>query len=289
MSAGGLVLGGAQFGMPYGITNEAGMPDEGSIRSLLKKAHNAGVRLIDTAPAYGESESVLGRVGAAEGFGLMTKVLAGASEPDLTRMYHEVRSSLETLKTSSLEAVSFHSADVLLAPGGQALFDAARRMRDSGLYRKVGVSVYDSTQIDAVLSKCDIDMVQLPINVLDKRMITSGALDRLMDRGIEIHARSAFLQGVLLASLDDLPIKLEKLRPVLQSFRSRLAEMSLSPLEACLGVLRSMPAVDYVVVGVNSVTELEGVLAANDVVVPWDAFLDLAIEDCYLLDPRLWG
>ena len=283
-----LALGGAQFGMPYGVTNTAGMPKETTLKALLDKARGAGIDLIDTAPAYGESEAVLGRLGAGEYFGFITKTLGGGSVPDVDTMVSQVHDSLSRLRQPAIEGLLFHDADILSSDAGYALFDAAHELKDNGLFAKLGVSVYNSDQIDAVIARFDIDLVQLPINLLDNRLLVSGALDRLKDRGVEVHARSAFLQGVLLSPPEDLPAKVAKLRPLVKKFRARLAELTLSPVEACLGVLLSMNSIDRIVVGVTSASELTEILSTMDLTVPWDAFRDVAIGDASLVDPRFW-
>jgi aryl-alcohol dehydrogenase-like predicted oxidoreductase len=284
-----LVLGGAQFGMSYGVTNINGAPTDQTLRALLDRARDAGIGLIDTAPAYGESEVVLGRLGAGQSFGFITKTLASGSAPDEATMVSQFHRSLSRLHQQAIHGLLFHDADVLASDAGTTLFVAARRLKDDGLVEKLGVSVYNSDQIDAVLAKYDIDLVQLPINLLDNRLVVSGALDRLKDRGVEVHARSAFLQGVLLSTPEDLPEKVAKLRPYVRKFRERLTELTLSPVHACLGFLQSMESIDRIVVGVTSASELAEILLAMESSIQSNTFGDLAIDDSSLLDPRYWG
>ena len=219
-----LVLGGAQFGMSYGVTNTTGKPTDQVSRALLDVAHDAGIDMIDTAPAYGESEVVLGRLDAGTRFRFITKILASGSVPDVKAMVSQFHRSLSRLRQKTITGMLFHDADLLASDAGNALFEAARGLKEEGLVDKLGVSVYSTEQIDAVLAKFEIDLVQLPINLLDKRLVVSGALDRLKDRGVEVHARSAFLQGVLLTEPENLPEKVVKLRPYINNFRKRLAE-----------------------------------------------------------------
>ena len=169
------------------------------------------------------------------------------------------------------------------------MFQEASRLKADGYFSKLGVSVYSADQIDAILAQFEVDVVQLPINPLDKRLLVNGALDLLKSHGVEVHARSAFLQGVLLTDPTKLPEKMAKLRPVVARFHQKLEGMQLSPLEACLGFLGAMDKIDRIVVGVTTTGELEEILAALHVTVPWDAFIDVAIDDAELLDPRFWS
>lgn len=288
MKSSKLVLGGAQFGMSYGVTNIRGAPTDQALQALLDSAREAGIGLIDTAPAYGESEVVLGRLGAGQSFGFTTKTLANGSAPDVATMVSQFHRSLSRLHQQAINGLLFHDADILASDAGTTLFEAGRQLKDAGLVEKLGVSVYSADQIDAVLAKYEIDLVQLPINLLDKRLIVSGALDRLKDRGVEVHARSAFLQGVLLSTPEDLPEKVAKLRPFVRKFRERLVELTLSPVQACLGFLHSMESIDRIVVGVTSSLELAEILSAMENSVPNNSFEDLSIDDTTMLDPRYW-
>lgn len=274
--------------MPYGVTNTKGAPTDQVSQALLDTAHDSGIDMIDTAPAYGESEVVLGRLDAGTRFRFITKTLASGSVPDVKAMVSQFHRSLSRLRQKTITGMLFHDADLLASDAGNALFEAARGLKEEGLVQRLGVSVYSTEQIDAVLAKFEIDLVQLPINLLDKRLLVSGALDRLKDRGIEVHARSAFLQGVLLTEPENLPEKVVKLRPYINNFRKRLAELNLSPLQGCLGFLQSMESIDRIVVGVTSASELKEILASMDCTVRANAFSDLAIEDASLLDPRFW-
>lgn len=283
-----LVLGGAQFGMSYGVTNANGTPTEQSLHDLLDSARDAGIGMIDTAPAYGESEIVLGRLGAGQSFDFITKTLASGNSPDVDFMVSQFHRSLSRLRKQKIYGLLFHNADILTSHAGTILFDAARQLKDVGRVEKLGVSVYNADQIDTLLAKYEIDLVQLPINLLDKRLVVSGALDRLKNRGVEVHARSAFLQGVLLSIPDELPQRVAKLRPYIERFRERLGELALSPLQACLGFLDSLESIDRIVVGITTTSELTEILLAMENLAPCDNFRDLAIDDPSLIDPRLW-
>lgn len=274
--------------MPYGATNLTGVPTDKVLRELLRQACNADISLIDTAPAYGNSEIVLGRLRAGENFDFITKTLTRGAMPDVATMVTEFHRSLRRLRKPAIKGLLFHDAEILTSTAGTALFDGARQLKDDGLVQKLGVSVYSTKQIDAVLGKFDVDMVQLPINLFDQRLLVSGALNRLKDRGVEIHARSAFLQGVMLSTPEQLPRKVAMFSPFINKFRERISELKLSPVEACLGFLLSIEAIDHIVVGVTSALELAEVLLALESTVQSDTFSDLAIDNPYLVDPRFW-
>ncbi|PJJ78988.1 aryl-alcohol dehydrogenase-like predicted oxidoreductase [Brevirhabdus pacifica] len=284
-----LALGGAQFGMAYGATNTAGQPDPAVVAAILDRASAAGIDLIDTAPAYGSSEAVIGAQPAAQDFRVVTKTPAGnALLEDPDGLETRLRHSLAQLGRDRLEGLLFHNADVLLSPGGETLFTRAEALREAGLVARIGVSVYDAEQIRAVLARHAPQIVQLPMNVLDQRLIRSGVLDELAARGIELHVRSAFLQGVLLADPAALPGRFDDLRPHLTRWRHLVAEAGLTPAAAALGFLRSLPQVERIVVGVQDADQLDELIAAHDSPVPLPDFSALSLEDPQLVDPRHW-
>ena len=125
-----------------------------------------------------------------------------------------------------------HDAKDLLGTTGDAIWQTMEELRAEQRVVRVGASVYNGGQIDAMLQRYPIDLVQLPLSVLDQRLIQSGHLDRLAERNIEVHVRSVFLQGALLMSPDRLPPHLAGLRPCLEQISERAAVLGISPLQA---------------------------------------------------------
>jgi len=154
---------------------------------------------------------------------------------------------------------------------------------------KIGISVYTGQEIDHVLSHFDIDIVQLPLNVLDRRLLQSGHLSLLKSRGIEVHIRSAFLQGLLLMPPVSLPHALSALMPVLECWRDFLRSNGLSPLEGAFAFLCGLDGIDVVVTGVTRECELlENIRAFGKAIPPGMDFPEFAVSDEQLIDPRRW-
>lgn len=203
-------LGTVQFGLPYGVSNATGMTDEIEVGRILDYAGSRGVRVLDTAAAYGKSEEVLGyRLPAAALFHIVTKTspFRGNCIDDsaITAIDQRFKSSLENLRRNAVYGLLVHHAGDMLKEGGERLAAWLIEQKVSGKAVKVGVSVYDRDTLDAILQKIDIDMVQLPLNIFDQRFLANGYLAELKAAGIEIHVRSAFLQGLLLMEPSTLP------------------------------------------------------------------------------------
>jgi len=292
-----LALGTAQFGMAYGITNTAGRPTEAEIKAVLAAAAENGVNLLDTAPEYGDAEDLLGRVlddevEANPSPVIVTKVprMSGIERNAIGGAVRQAfEKSLTSLRRSRTYGLLIHHCDDLLSLAGPEIYAALVRLKNDGLVEKIGVSVYDAAQIDAVVERYDFDLVQLPLNVLDQRLVESGHLSSLHRAGIEIHVRSAFLQGLLLMAPDELPHYLSALKNKLADYSRTLDTQNLSPVTGALGFLRMTPEIDRVLVGVQSVRELKEVstafAAANVASVDYARF---ACNDDALVNPARW-
>lgn len=286
-------LGTVQFGLNYGISNLNGMPSTTNAHEILDYARLNGVELLDTAALYGQSEAVLGHYAHLKQFNVVTKTAqfkqAEISEHETRHLEEVFKRSLALLKRESIHALMIHHADDLLVKGGGKLFERMQSWKAEGLVKKIGVSVYNYSQIDTILKHFDIDLIQLPINVLDQRLVYSGTLARLKDSHVEIHARSIFLQGLLLMDVKNLPSYLSQVRSVLVDYDETLNQNGLSRLQGSLMFAKSIPEIDYLIVGVTSVKELDGILKAARTNVThqidWSRF---RVDDEQVINPANW-
>lgn len=287
-------LGTVQLGMDYGATNRSGRPSLMQSSAIIRAAGEAGVQVIDTAAAYGLSEQVLGKVlPSRHRFRLITKTppldRSRISRIDAEAVRAAFRTSLERLRQSAVSGLLVHWVGDVLADGGERLWDTLAGLRDEGLTEKIGVSVYTAEEIDAVLSRFDIELVQLPLNVFDQRLVRSGHMQMLHERGIEVHARSGFLQGVLLSDPEHVPDHLYSLREPLTALREFARDRGLSAVQAALAFVLQQP-VDCVIIGACRCTEFQEVLEATEAV-PEETldFTSFACEDEYLINPAKWA
>ena len=284
-----LALGTVQFGLDYGAFNAAGRVDERQAGEILDVALAAGIDTLDTARAYGTSEDVLGALNAATRFRIVTKIAAlGAAGDKRQAVTESLATSRASLRTERLDAVLFHSAGDLLGPDAGAAWDAAERVCADGHVGVLGVSVYDADEALAIADRFPIRLVQLPVSIFDQRALASGALDRLKARGIEVHARSVFLQGFALSDPDHLPAGLARFAPTLATFRDFAARNDTSPLAAAVGFVLSQSCIDRLVVGVQSGRELQEICLASQMPLDLASAEEVASSELQLLNPGLW-
>jgi aryl-alcohol dehydrogenase-like predicted oxidoreductase len=181
-----------------------------------------------------------------------------------------------------------HHPDDLLAENGSSLWEALQTLRRDGLVSKLGVSICNIDQIDRVRDRCHLDIIQLPLNVFDQRLLASGHLDKLKSAGAEIHVRSIFLQGLLLMALDRLPAYFYSLRPKLLDYNQFLEANNLRPLQGALTFVSQLPQIDCAILGVCTRPQLIEILEG----LPRDSrrldFSRFALDDDPRINPVNW-
>lgn len=282
-----LALGTVQFGQNYGISNRGGQTPRPEVGRILALAHRSGIRMIDTAAQYGTSEESLGEtLPSYSGFRVVTKTVAAPLTKD--RVLEGFRVSLERLRLPKVYGFLVHAADELVGPRGPEVWSALAEIKSSGRAAKVGVSVYTAAQIDAVLDRHPVDLVQAPFSIFDQRLLASGHLRKMKARGIEIHTRSAFVQGLLLMDPSALPGHLQNARPRLEEYRTHLRELGLTPLQGALRFALNTTEIDAVVCGVESAAQLQELIAAAQDGPAPSAPSRFAVGDERIIDPRQW-
>jgi len=284
-----LALGTAQFGLPYGIANQDGQVTRSVAKAMLQLAAENGIDTLDTAIAYGESETCLGEVGT-QGFKLVTKLPAVPDScADVSGWVQEqVAASLARLGVNALYGLLLHRPEQLLQSDGKILFQTLQGLKKTGQVQKVGVSIYAPSELEVLTSRYRFDLVQAPFNIVDQRLHTSGWLKRLKDEGVELHTRSAFLQGLLLMSQDAIPKKFAAWADLWDRWHGWLEHHAASAIQACLAFPLSFSEIDRVVVGADSVNQLQQIVTA----VSSDAHIDFPDLRCdaeNLINPARWS
>lgn len=283
-----IALGTAQFGLPYGIANQDGQVNRTMARTMLQLAAARGIDTIDTAIAYGESEACLGAVGVS-GFRVVTKLPAvpqGCADVELWAQ-QQVDASLGRLGVTVLYGLLLHRPEQLRGNGGKALYAALQNLKDTGQVKKVGVSIYAAGDLEGLVPHYPLDLVQAPFNLVDRRLYTTGWLERLKQMGVEIHTRSTFLQGLLLMPHAVIPLKFSPWADLWSIWHQWLAGHNVSAVQACLAFALSFPEIERVVVGADSVSHLEEIISMPADVMPID-FPDLDCEAENLINPVRW-
>jgi aryl-alcohol dehydrogenase-like predicted oxidoreductase len=299
-----LALGTVELGLDYGIAapGEFGRPSEAEAIRLVHSALDAGINLIDTARAYGESEALLGRAlrDRRAQVVLASKVRTqrdDGSSPggeELRRtMEQSLEASLNLLQTDHLDLWQIHNVDSALLAHHDIIAEVFETARRSGKARAVGGSTYGVAAPLAALESDLFDMLQVTYSVLDQRL-ADRFFSLAAERNVGVLVRSILLKGALTSRGDYLPDHLAALRDRSRQFRSLIAEsgLSASPVQAAIAFGLAHPHIHSVLVGVRSEWELREALSAIAVRLP-NALIEqlyaLRLDDAELLNPGTWG
>jgi aryl-alcohol dehydrogenase-like predicted oxidoreductase len=283
-----LALGTAQFGQSYGVANTLGQVSAEAVAAILKLAREQQIDTLDTAVAYGASEACLGEIGV-HSWRIITKLPPVPEEaPDVANwVVAQVEGSMRRLRRESIDGVLLHRAADLRGPHADALRETLATLKTRGLIGAAGVSIYDPNELDALWSSWQPDIVQAPCNVLDRRLISSGWLAKLSRHGVQVHLRSAFLQGLLLMAAHRRPSYFTRWQTLLDRWLAWCVDHEVTPLRAALSFVCSLPGVNRVIVGVDAPVQLKEILEAeaHPAAGPPEA---LGCEDLDLLEPWRW-
>jgi spore coat polysaccharide biosynthesis protein SpsF len=268
---GAIMLGTAQLGMPYGIANQSGCPSDAEAGSILDLALESGIVQIDTARAYGLAESRIGsalsRCTDGEAF-VVTKLapLSGvAHDSPVQDIVHAVESSVfrscHALRRRQLDVLMFHrSEDMHLRQG--AAMDHVMALRKEGVVGAVGASVYSPEEAAQCLADPRLEHLQIPFNLLDRRWASDAFRDAVSRRpDIKVHARSVFLQGLLIRDATVWPKWVSSSKSLVERIgRLCVTLHRRNPIDLCMAYVRAFPWVTTLVLGVERAEQLKELL-----------------------------
>lgn len=276
-----LGVGTAQFGLPYGISNRRGQVPLAEVQEILSCAVQGGIGMLDTAANYGDAEAALARADIGS-FRIVSKTVGVKNGVDA--VIARARESVRTL--GRVDMLLVHAVEDLLGPDGDDLWTALRNLKDEGVVGGIGISAYVADNPAELAARFRPNAMQIPFSLLDQRLLLDGTLARLKDLGVEIHARSVFLQGLLF--LEDLPQQLRHASSGLDAVRARIMERGATPLSAALNFVLAQSEVDVAIAGVTSAQEMREVLDAAAEPAPEIDWAACALKDERVLTPSLW-
>lgn len=283
-----LAIGSAQFGLDYGVSNNTGKVPNQEVNKILNVAKKSGINFLDTAIAYGNSESSLGLSNVSK-FNIISKLssLGKGNKNIKEEIFQQINGSLDRLGVNSLYGVLLHDTKILLTDNGDQIYEALLGLKQEGLVKKVGISIYDTIELDEILSKFKIDIVQAPMNIFDQRLISSGWNIKLEKMGIELHVRSVFLQGLLLMKPSERPEYFKPWKSLLEKYDHWLINAGFTNIEACINSILQVDSVNKVIIGIESSKQLEEIITLIDkklIKIP----VFLSSKDTSLIDPTMW-
>lgn len=253
-----LAIGTAQFGFKYGICNKNGIVKKKEVKRIIEFCKLKKINSIDTAQGYGKSHKVLGLINLKK-FQVTTKISVTKNIGNKNLEEHvvlEINKILKQLNVRRLYAVLIHNTEPLKNKFGNNFYEVLQKLKKKKKIFKIGVSVYTKKELDFVIKNYSIDIVNLPISVANQEFCQKNYLLKLKKKKIEIHARSIFLQGLLLCNQKNLPKKFKSSKFFLEWF-DWLQLNKYNSLEACLGFIKNIKHINKIIIGVDNIYQLK--------------------------------
>ena len=248
-----LVLGTVQFGLDYGINNNGGKTSEIDTFAILDEAHRRGIERLDTADNYGNAIDLIGKYHINH---RKFKILNKFNFSDKsTNIAEKAKNALNKLKINTFDVYSYHSFED--CANNNETIEILKKLKYEKLINKIGISIYTNQEFETVLNNEAIDVIQIPYNILDNDNIKGGLIAEAKQKGKEIHTRSIFLQGLFFVEEKNIIPKLKPLTPYLRKIRDFSIKENISISELSLMYVISNPNIDGVLIGVDSVQQLD--------------------------------
>ena len=282
-----IILGTAQFGMDYGINNTSGKITKLKAFDILNYAFSNGIKELDTASSYGDSEKVIGEylnIYPKNRFIITTKI----SDINVS-LERQVYNSLENLKIKKIDKLLFHSYNVY-KHFEKEVKDFHQKFKGV-LFEELGVSIYTNREIENLINDPFINRIQSPFNILDNYNKRGGYFEKLYLSEKKVDVRSVFLQGIFFKKISDLKHNLIPLKNYLNFIRELSNKFNIDINSIALGYLNSFDFIDRIIFGVDSLEQLKKNLKSFSIKLPEDLFKkinSIEIREEELLNPSLW-
>lgn len=277
-----LVLGTAQFISGYGVGRRTSAAHELPAPSIFDTAADLGIAALDTAPVYGDAEAAIGEAGCT--LAVQTKI-----DPALTPA-ESLDRSLTRLCRDAVDVLYLHDSTEVLRPESHVVAAAAELVGTK--VARLGASVYDVAEFEAAVTDPRITVVQVPLNIFDRRF-TGGRLDDAASTGTEVYVRSVLLQGVLATQPAELPESVSELRPYSAALQECSQNAGLSMAELAFGWVSTVAGIRGVVIGAASSGQLcDAVETFATLSLDAEVFAELEqlpLPPAELCDPRRWS
>ena len=286
-----LILGTVQLGLNYGINNSSGKPSLEKAFKILHTAYDNELRILDTAEAYGDSQEVIGefqKQNPNKKFKIITKLSANRSFENIN-LIDLISEDCKILNTDKLYGYMFHNYQSFKE--NESLYESLLLAKENGLIEKAGISLYSNIElIDIIENYTGFDLIQIPFNLFDNALKRRAVLEKAKAKGVEIHTRSAFLQGVFFMQVKKLPLKLHQLLKELNSLNSLKKKYDINTETLALKYALEKQYIDNVLIGVDTVGQLLSniEISKSTQVIPHELVDRIDIKEEKLLNPSNW-
>ena len=276
-----IIIGSANFTQRYGADSTKVNIDE--IKKILNLAKKNKIYEIDSAEAYLKDKKIF--IDTNKKFIFSTKILPDAKWESLEYCQAKLEKHFKIFNFNNINVVFFHDFKILFSKNGHKIFKNLEYLKKKKYFKKIGISIYETSCLNRLVNSYDLDVVQCPYNILDKRILTTGWFDKLKKIDIEIYARSIFLQGLLVNKAIYKKKSFKKWKKKISMWFQSLENNNISPIDYCLSDIL-VNDFDKIIIGINNFDSLKEIINFRKVDI--NKMSHLKINDYKLIDPRKW-
>ncbi len=281
-----IVLGTAQLAPNYGITKYIKKISFNEFKKISNFCLKNNISYIDTAMNYKNSDEYLNLINKNK-FKIITKIpYLDIKKKDniILKVDKHISKILNTLKVEKFYALLLHSPRQLNLKNSKFFYNYLEKLKQRGIFNKLGISVYTKNQTVKILKKYKVDIIQFPYNLINRSFDEQNFIKKLKRKKIELHARSCFLQGVL---LNKPKTKKKFFNNNLEEYFKWIKEETLNPFEACLNFVYQNKDIDKFVLGFDNLKQIKYLKKINlkkKIKIP----KKFNIKNKKIIDPRKW-
>ena len=281
-----IILGTANLNKKYGFLKKSIRFSE--FKKIIKNSNKNKVRYIDTSINYSGVHKILGKLNLNK-IKVITKISIPTNNNINAELWIEkiIKNIVRDLKTRSLYCVLIHHSNILLNNKYKKYILNLNELKKKGKIKKIGFSVYNLREAKILLKKYKFDILQVPLNIINQTFCDKNFLQNIRKKNIEIHARSIFLQGILL-SKDLRKMKyFKRWRTLWKDYYNWLNKNRISGLTACLSFINGVKNISGYVIGIENEKQFKQVLDCKiKKNLKFESFLSQ--KNKKLIDPSKW-
>jgi aryl-alcohol dehydrogenase-like predicted oxidoreductase len=282
-----ICIGSANFGLNYGYKKKK--LNKKKIKMIIDYSYKMGINYIDTATSYGNAHKILGDLQSKK-FNFVTKLPLPPKKTKSLKNWciSTIIKAKKKLKIDHIYGLLIHDTKILENKNNaNEIYEALNILKKKKIINKVGLSIYDPTELDCYFNTYKFQIIQFPFNIFDRRILNSGWLQKLSKKKVELHARSVFLQGLLLIELEKIPKKLKKWNKYFLKLNKFVEKKNISKKRACISFVRKYKTIDKFVIGISDLDQLkENLTLFGDKIIKIPS--NLEVKSQKLLNPKMW-
>ena len=283
-----LGIGAANFGKKYGLSNFRIRKNQ--IKKIFNFIEKNKIDLIDTAKNYKNSEKIVGEQKKYTKK-IVTKIFLKKTNDINNFLIEEIRNSLLKLNKKKIYGVLIHNIEILDVIDKEKLYQALKYLKKKRLIKKVGFSIYELRDLKYFKKQFIPDIIQVPMNIFDRRFCNKAFVDYVRSNNIEVHVRSCFLQGLLINYKNIKKFKkFKKWNNLFKKLDIFCKKKLINRMEASILFIKNSHFIKYVVIGIENVDQLKMIHTILNRQLKISNFpKNIKSNNLELIDPRKWN